>query len=166
LAAPQREAALRQVLRYAERQHGNWSLIQQAEVDVSLVEPDYIIEGKIDLIKGEGDTVEIVDFKSEKKPDMEKMRARLEQYRRQLHIYAHLVEERTGKKVSKMNLYYTGEESGVPTISFPYTKSAIEGTMAAFDDTVHRIMKKDFHRCADDAKICKNCDFKYFCKSK
>lgn len=166
LAAPQRDAALKQVLRYAERQHGNWDSIQQAEVEVSLVKPDYIIEGKIDLIKGEGNTVEIVDFKSERKPDMEKMRKRLEQYRRQLHIYAHLVEERTGKKVSKMNLYYTGEEDGVPTISFPYTKSAIEGTMAAFDDTVHSIMKKDFHKCADDSKVCKNCDFRHYCKNK
>ena len=107
LAKPQKEAALKQVLRYAERQQGDWSAIQQAEVDISLVEPEYIIEGKIDLIRGEGDTVEIVDFKSERKPDMEKMRERLEHYRRQLHIYAYLVEERTGKKVSKMNLYYT-----------------------------------------------------------
>lgn len=49
LAEPQRAAALNQVLRYVERQHGDWSLIQQAEVDVSLVKPDYIIEGKIDL---------------------------------------------------------------------------------------------------------------------
>lgn len=65
-----------------------------------------------------------------------------------------------------MNLYYTGEDSGVPTITFPYTKSAIEGTMATFDDTVHHIMQKDFHKCADDAKICKNCDFKYYCKNK
>lgn len=166
LAQPQKEAALKQVLRYAERQHGDWSMIQQAEVDVSLVEPEYIIGGKIDLIKGEGDTVEIVDFKSERKPDLEKMRNRLEQYRRQLHIYAHLVEERTGKKVSKMNLYYTGEENGVPTITFPYSKSSIEGTMAAFDDTVHKIMKKDFRKCSDDVKICRDCDFRYYCKNK
>ena len=48
--------------------------IKQAEVDVSFVQPEYIIEGKIDLVKGEGDTVELVDFKSERKPDMEKMR--------------------------------------------------------------------------------------------
>ncbi len=54
LAGPQREAALKQVLRYVERQHGDWSAIQQAEVDVSLVKPDYIIEGKVDLIRGEG----------------------------------------------------------------------------------------------------------------
>lgn len=166
LAGPQREAALKQVLRYVERQHEDWSKIQQAEVEVSLVKPDYIIDGKIDLIKGEGDTVEIVDFKSEHKPDMEKMRDRLEQYRRQLNIYAYLVEQRTGKKVSKMNLYYTAEENGVPTITYPYQKTAVEGTMAAFDDTVQKIMKKDFHRCSDDPKICKNCDFRFYCTSK
>lgn len=166
LANPQREAALKQVLRYMERQHGDWSQIQQAEVDVSLVKSDYIIEGKIDLIRGEGDTVEIVDFKAERKPDMEKMRARLEQYRRQLHIYAHLVEERTGQKVSKMYLYYTGEDDGVPTITYPYIKSAVEGTMAVFDDTVKRIMKKDFRRCADDPKVCAGCDFRFYCKNR
>ena len=70
LAEAQRKVALNQVLRYVERQHGNWSAIQQAEVDVSLVQPDYIIEGKIDLVKGENGTVELVDFKSEKKPDI------------------------------------------------------------------------------------------------
>ena len=166
LAKAQLDAALNQVLRYVDRQHGDWSVIKEAEVDVSLVKPDYIIEGKIDLIKGEGDTVEIVDFKSEKKPDMEKMRGRLEQYRRQLNIYAYLVEQRTGHKVSKMHLYYTGEEDGVPTITFPYTKSAIEGPMEAFDDTVHKIMKKDFHTCSNDEKVCKNCDFRYYCSNK
>lgn len=166
LADPQKMAALKQVLRYVERQNGDWTAIQQAEVDVSLVKPDYIIEGKIDLIKGKDDTVEIVDFKSEKKPDIVKMAQRIEQYRRQLYIYAHLIEERTGQKVSKMHLYYTGEENGVPTITFPYTKSAVEGTMAVFDDTVHKIMKKDFHRCADDANVCRNCDFRFYCKNK
>lgn len=164
LAAPQREAALRQVLRYAARQNGNWSRIQETEVDVSLVKPNYIIEGKIDLIRGEGDTVEIVDFKSERKPDLEKMKARLERYRRQLHIYAYLVEKRTGRKVSKMHLYYTGEDEGIPTITYPYTKTAIDGTMTAFDDTVQKITKKDFTHRADDAKICRECDFRFYCK--
>ncbi len=166
LAGPQREAALKQVLRYVKRQHGDWSQIQQAEVDVSLVKPDYIIDGKIDLIRGEGDTVEIVDFKSQRKPDMVKDREQLERYRRQLNIYAYLVEQRTGQKVSKMHLYYTGEDSGIPTITYPYTKSAVEGTMAVFDDTVKKIMKKDFRRCADDPKVCNACDFRFYCRRK
>ncbi len=166
LAGPQREAALKQVMRYVNCQHGDWSQIQQAEVDVSLVKPDYIIDGKVDLIRGEGDTVEIVDFKSQRKPDIVKDREQLERYRRQLHIYAHLVEERTGQKVSKMHLYYTGEDSGVPTITYPYTKSAVEGTMAVFDETVKKIMKKDFHSCADDTKVCNSCDFRFYCRRK
>mgnify|MGYP004470744815 FL=1 len=166
LARPQLDAAFNQVLRYVDRQNGNWSLIKQAEVDVSLVQPDYIIEGTIDLVKGEGDTVELIDFKSEHKPDLEKMRDRIEQYRRQLHIYAYLIEHRTGQKVSKMHLYYTGEEDGNPMITFPYTKSAIEGTVAAFDDTVHKIMKKDFRRRCDNPTTCRDCDFRHYCGNK
>ncbi len=166
LAEPQRMAALKQVLRYADRQAGKWDTIKQAEVDVSLVQPDYIIDGKIDLVKGEGDTVELVDFKSERKPDMEKARDILEHYRRQLQLYAYLIEQRTGQKVSRMHIYYTGEENGNPMVTFPYTKSAIEGTVAAFDDTVHKILRKEYNHCADDPKICKNCDFRFYCQNK
>ena len=54
--------------------------------------------GKVDLIRGEGDTVEIVDFKSEKKPDVLIETAEMNRYRRQLEVYAHLIEEKTGKK--------------------------------------------------------------------
>lgn len=165
LAEPQRNAALKQVLRYAERQAGQWDTIQEAEVNVSLVKPDYIIEGKIDLIKGENDTVELVDFKSEKKPDIFKDAERLEHYRRQLHVYAYLIEQRTNQKVSKMHLYYTGEESGVPTITYPYTKSAVEGTIAAFDETVHKILRKEYSQRAESAKTCEECDFRFYCRN-
>ena len=158
--------ALGQVLRYVERQKGDWSTIQQAEVDVSLVKQDYILGGKIDLVRGANGTVEIVDFKSEKKPDVAQHASRLEQYRRQLHVYAHLVEQRTGQKVSKMHLYYTGEEKGTPTITFPYTEEAVEGTIASFDRTVEKIMSKDFCSGAADQKTCGNCDFRYYCKGK
>lgn len=166
LGRPQREAALKQIMRYVDRQRGEWSRIQQTEVDVSLIKPDYIIEGKVDLIRGDGDTVEIVDFKSERKPDPEKMQERLEQYRKQLCVYAHLVEERTGKKVGKMHLYYTGEDNGTPTITYQYTESVVEGTMEAFDDTVQKIIKKDFHGHSEDRKVCRSCDFRFYCKKK
>lgn len=166
LAVPQKVAALLQVQRYVARQTGQWHMIQQAEVDVSLVKPDYIIEGQIDLIKGENGTVEIVDFKSEKKPDIIKDKERLERYRRQLQMYAHLVEERTGEKVSKMHLYYTGEGSGVPTISYPHSPIAIDATVQAFDDTVRQIFRKDYSEKAKDHKTCEGCDFRHYCGGK
>ena len=166
LDIPQRQAALNQVQRYVERQHGDWSLIQQAEVDVSLVKPKYIIEGKIDLIRGDGETVEIVDFKSQKKPDLSANQEQLERYRRQLHIYSYLVEERTGKKVSKMHLYYTAEEGGDPKITFPYNKEAVDQTMSVFDETVEKIMRKDFNSRCSNPKVCNECDFRHYCRSK
>lgn len=166
LGIPQRTAALNQVQRYVERQHGDWSLIQQAEVDVSLVKPKYIIEGKIDLIRGEGDTVEIIDFKSQRKPDQDKSTELLERYRRQLQVYSYLVEERTGKKVSNMHLYYTAEEDGDPKITFPYEKDEVDRTMSVFDDTVEKIMRKDFSGRCSNPKVCNECDFRHYCRGK
>ena len=60
----QQIALLRQVLNYRDRNSHRWDQIVEAEVDVSLVKEDYILKGTIDLIRGENNTVEIVDFKS------------------------------------------------------------------------------------------------------
>ena len=166
LVERQQEAALRQVLNYAERQRKSWDYLKDAEVEVTCVQPDYIIKGCIDLIKGQDGTVELVDFKSERKPDLYSDKERIERYRRQLHLYAWLVEQRTGQKVSKMHLYYTGEDDGNPMISFPYSQTAIDGTMAAFDDTVHKILNRDFSQCANSGKTCRGCDFRFFCGSR
>lgn len=163
LADPTKQAALNQVLRYVDRQGNNWSAIKQAEVDVSLVKPDYILDGTIDLIKGEDGTVEIVDFKATRKPDLVNDSDVLERYRRQLHVYAHLVEERTGEKVSKMHLYYTGENDGIPTITWPYTQTAVNATVQVFDDVVHKILDKDFSTRAKSLKTCEECDFRAYC---
>ena len=163
LADPTKQAALDQVLRYVNRQNGNWSAIKQAEVDVSLVKPDYILDGTIDLIRGEDDTVEIVDFKATRKPDMVAESEVLERYRRQLHVYAHLVEKRTGEKVSKMHLYYTGENDGIPTITWPYTQTAVDATVEVFDKVVHKILDKNFTTRAQSPKTCEECDFKNYC---
>lgn len=164
LAEPQLKVALNQVLKYVDRNKEQLKNVQEAEVSVSYVKPDYIIEGKIDLIKGENDTVELIDFKTEKKPDLFANKDKIERYRRQLHIYAYLIEQNMNKKVSKMHIYYTAEQEGSsPFLSFNYSKTAIEGTIAAFDDTVHRIMNKDFSQCSSSSKTCKECDFRFYC---
>lgn len=166
LGQPQIEAAYKQVLRYVERNQSDWSRIQDAEVEVSLVKPDYILLGKVDLIRGEGDTVEIVDFKSEKKPDVLIETAEMNRYRRQLEVYAHLIEEKTGKKVSKMHLYYTGEDNGVPTITFNKSTEMIDKTIKEFDEVVEKIQHKDFSGRAKDKNLCANCDMRHYCRRK
>lgn len=160
----QLEAALKQILRYVERQHGDWSRIQEAEVEVSLLKPDYILKGQIDLIRGAGDTVELVDFKSEKKPDLTVKNERLEHYKKQLQVYAHLVEERTGHKVSMLHLYYTGDDSSNPRVSFPVVKSEVEATIAEFDSIAQKILKKEFNAKEKNKITCNTCDFRFYCK--
>ena len=166
LAPSSQQAALLHVLRYYERENGNWDRIKEAEVEISLVKNQYILKGSVDLIRGEHNTVEIIDFKSEKKPDMEKDRERLRQYQHQLEVYAHLVEERTGQKVSRMHLYYTGEDDGNPYVSFAKDDRAIDKTIARFDDIVARIERQDYRMAARPAKLCQNCDMRAYCDNK
>lgn len=166
LAPSSQQAALAHVMRYFERENGHWDRIKEAEVEISLVKDQYILKGSVDLIRGEHDTVEIIDFKSEKKPDMEKDRDRLRQYQHQLEVYAHLVEERTGQKVSRMHLYYTGEDGGNPYVSFTKDDRAIGKTIARFDDIVARIERQDYQIAARPAKLCQNCDMRAYCNNK
>ena len=102
-----RAVALAHVTRYVERSRGTFANILAAEYDVSIPTESFILHGVIDLLRGEGDTVEIVDFKTDKKPDVNNLEdmVRSENYRRQLEVYSHIVEEKFGKKVSKMHLY-------------------------------------------------------------
>lgn len=164
--APQTlKAVEKHVLGYYDREKGNWDRIKEAEVEISLIKDQYILKGSVDLIRGENDTVEIIDFKSEKKPDMEKDRDRLRQYQHQLEVYAHLVEERTGHKVSRMHLYYTGDD-GNPYVSFTKDDNAIGRTIARFDDIVARIERQDYSIAARPAKRCPECDMRAYCDNK
>jgi DNA helicase-2/ATP-dependent DNA helicase PcrA len=166
LAPSSQQAALLHVLRYYERESNHWDRIKESEVEISLIKEQYILKGSVDLIRGENDTVEIIDFKSEKKPDMEKDRDRLRQYQHQLEVYAHLVEERTGQKVSRMHLYYTGEDGGNPYVSFTKDDRAIGKTIARFDDIVARIERQDYQIAARPTKLCQSCDMRAYCDNK
>lgn len=160
-----RIVALKQVMKYVDRQGGNWDRIRDAEVEVSHVEKDYILTGKVDLIAGDDNTLEIVDFKAEQKPDMIKDRDRIDRYKRQLQIYAYIIEQRTGIPVSKLHLYYTGDsESGIPTISFKNEPSKVQDTIDDFTNVVHKIQCRDYSMKSVSANLCRNCDLRFFCQ--
>ncbi len=159
-------AALQHVMRYVERKGGNWSDIKETEVDISLVKKNYVLTGSVDLIRGADGSVELIDFKSEKKPDMERDKDRIAHHKRQLEIYAHLVEERYGYTVSKMHLYFTGEGTGLPTISFNKSITGIDKTISEFDRIVDRIESKDFSLSARPDKTCQDCSARAYCDRK
>lgn len=166
LAPSTQKAALNHVLRYYEREKNHWDRLREAEVAISLVKDTYILKGNVDLIRGEGETVEIIDFKTEKKPDLERDKERLKRYQRQLEVYAHLVEERTGQQVSRMHLYYTGEENSNPYISFTKDNKTIGKTIATFDKIVSHIESKDYMMKERPDKMCPDCDMRSYCDNK
>lgn len=159
-------AALRHIQSYVKRERRHFGRLKQAEVDISLVKDGYILSGSVDLIRGERDTVELIDFKAERKPDMVRDRERLAQYRKQLEVYAHLVEERTGHRVSRTHLYYTGEETGNPFVTWEKDSKAIDRTIGDFDRIVSRIESRDYRMKSRPGKKCEDCDMRSYCDMK
>lgn len=151
---------------YVDYAKDDWQKVKEAEVPVTLQQEDFILEGKIDLVRGQGDTYEILDFKTGKKPDVNDPESKewLTQYRRQLEIYAKIIHERTGKEISRLNLFYTGTTDESPIVSYKYENASIEKTIKDVTDVVHRIEAKDFaikKKC--NPRQCSECDFKYYC---
>ncbi len=159
-----RTAALNQVISYFNKNKDILKRVKEAEVEVSLVKHEYILKGTIDLIQGSENKVDIIDFKSEKKPDIYAERDKIERYRRQLEIYAHLVEEKTDYVVDRLNLYYAGEKDGNPFISFKNKSESIDTTISQIDDVIKKIECKNFNIEDKPQKLCKECDMRFYCE--
>ena len=166
LAEAPRETAVQEVLAYVNREKGRWDRLREAEVPLSLVEEGYILKGQIDLVRNDKGRIDIVDFKSEKKPDLEKEKGRIEQYRRQLEIYAHLVEGKYGEKVDNMHIYYTGaDEDENPYLTFKKDSSKIDKTIQDITKTVKKIENKDYSMTKKNRNLkrCQECDLRFYC---
>ena len=163
LTEEQRENALSQVVRYYHNRKDELGRVWKAEEEINLVLPDYILQGVIDLVEGDEDTVEIVDYKTGPKPDVVNHPERVEHYKKQLEIYAYLIEKKYGKKVSRMHLYYTSTMTGNPIITFEWSQSAVDKTVSEINQTVKSIESKRFEDKVRNTYACEYCDMKYVC---
>ncbi len=161
-----KRAAFGQVMHYVNLQGNDWSGIVMAEAEVNLVREEYILEGKIDLVRIRDGMAEIIDFKSGTKPNMNisSDRGRLEDCRRQVNVYAYLAAHALGLGVSGMKLYYTGEKGTNPEIVYPYDEEEAEKVVKVFDEVVGKIQGVDFEHRTDDIETCGECPFRYHCK--
>ncbi|MBR2743650.1 MAG: ATP-dependent helicase [Clostridia bacterium] len=163
LTEEERENALSQVLSYYDLRRDHIKRVWKAEQEINLVLPDFILQGVIDLIESNGDTVEIVDYKTGPKPDISKEPQRVAHYRRQLEIYAYLTEKRYGRRVSRMHLYYTSRTDGDPLITFERTDEAIKTAISEAAQTIANIEGKRFEEGAKDGLACAFCDMRCVC---
>lgn len=163
LTEEQQDNALTQVVQYYQNRKKQLGRVWRAEEEINLVLPEFILQGVIDLVEGEGDTVEIVDYKTGPKPDIEGHPERVEHYRKQLEIYAYLIEKRYDRKVSRMHLYYTSTIESNPLISFEWSREAVNNTVQEITRTVHDIEHKKFEHKVQNSYACRFCDMKYVC---
>lgn len=163
LTEEQKKNALNQVIRYFNHRQKELGKAWKAEEEINLILPEFILQGIIDLVEGDGDALEIVDYKTGIKPDITGRPERVEHYRKQLEIYAYLVEKQYQRKVNRMHLYYTSTVEGDPLITFQYSRQSVDGAIREVHDTVRAIEDKEFDDKVQNTYACEFCDMKYYC---
>ena len=160
----QREEAFDQVINYFGQNKEEIRRVIETEVDVSVEKEDYILTGKIDLLLGGDDKLELLDFKAQPRPVGNL--PLLESYHNQLCIYAHILEERYSKRPDRLLLYWTGEARKKDALMvFPYQPKLVEDAGNHFDAVVKKIQAKDFRLTTrPESKICKECDIRLYCR--
>jgi DNA helicase-2/ATP-dependent DNA helicase PcrA len=164
ISEPQCDLALQQVQNYYRQNQDRMSQVIETEVDVSLEKERYILTGRVDLLMGADDKLELLDFKSQTRPQEDDRR--LDHYVQQLLIYAHILEGRYGQRPEQLALYWTGEDKRENALmSFPYRPERVEEAGAYFDRVVEKILARDFAvRQPPERRVCTECDFRVYCQ--
>lgn len=138
----------------------------ETEVDVSVEKESYILTGKIDLLLGKDDKLELLDFKSQPRPFNDD--SRLKSYYNQLCTYGHILERRYGKRAERLLLYWTRETRKEDALmAFSYRPEIVDQAGIYFDGVVEKILRKDFEmRKIPERRVCKECDLQPFCSRK
>lgn len=159
----QKVNAFSQVKNYFNQNRPEMDRIIDTEVDVSVEKESYILSGKIDLLLGSDNKLELLDFKSQPRPLEDDLR--LDGYYKQLCIYAHILERRYGRKAERLLLYWTGEtKRSEALMEFPYRPEIVDEAGIYFDHVVAQIQNKNYviHK-APEHKVCKECDLRVYC---
>ena len=158
-----KEAAFTQVMNYFQQNQDDMQRVIETEVDVSVEKDGYILTGKVDLLMGSDNRLELLDFKTSPKPMHSP--ALLSTYERQLCTYAHILEKRYDKRPDRLLLYWTAEPRKQDALmEFPYRPELVEEAGHHFDAVVAKVKTKDFQvMTPPESGICKECDLRSYC---
>ena len=165
LAEDRKQSALNHILNYYRQNRSELHRVLETEVDVSVEKPDYILTGKIDLILGTDGKLELLDFKSQRRPASND--PLVDRYYKQLCLYSHILRERYGKNPERLSIYWTGEKQRSKALmEFPVDEHAIRYAGDHFDKIVSSIQAQHFEvPTPPAATICRHCDFILYCNT-
>ncbi len=162
IGAAAKESAFVQVMNYFRQNREEMRRVIQTEVDVSLEKDSYILAGKVDLLMGGDGKLELLDFKtSERSTDPSLLAA----YEDQLCTYAHILEQRHGRRPERLLLYWTAEaDKRDALMEFPYRPDKVAEAARRFDAVIRNIQGSDFRVIrVPERKVCKECDLRHYC---
>lgn len=138
-------------------------MVRETEYDVMVEKDNYILTGTIDLLRAYKTGLEVLDFKTRRRLDSDSQH--LQFYQKQLYIYAHALERRTGKPPERLSLYWTAEERKENALMvIPYQREDVQQVDHYFDDIVTMIQHQQFSIDAPPGpKICNACDIRHLC---
>ena len=137
--------------------------VKSAEEQIAIMQDDYILTGKIDVVMERNGKREIWDLKSSKRLEPDSLL--LEQYERQLYMYAHALERRDNIPPERLIIYCTEEsDKNAAVIIFPYQPEKIGKTVIQFETVVKDIQAQKFAvKIPPHCEVCKKCDMRSLC---
>ena len=101
-----KQTAHTQVWNYVRQNLIDMNHIIDIEVDIPIEKEGYILTGRIDILREREGVLELLDFKTEMRPDSDD--EHLINYKRQLFMYASALEKRHKMRPERLILYWTG----------------------------------------------------------
>ncbi|TCK04583.1 PD-(D/E)XK nuclease family protein [Phorcysia thermohydrogeniphila] len=176
-----RESALSVLKKFCRIEGKNFfSSVLEAELQLIKELDNFILYGIVDVLKRDGEALEIWDYKGMRRPDERKPfgREKLERYRKQMFVYGYLFKERSGEFPKRAVLYFMNEllncekrpESAIYVVDFEKEETVreVKEFISEFKRIVERIEKSretnSWELPAEiDEETCKQCDFRFDC---
>lgn len=137
--------------------------VKNVEEHIAIMKGDYILTGKIDVVMERNGKREIWDLKTSGRHGIDPVA--LENYERQLYMYAHALEQRDEVAPDRLVLYWTERSSKDDALMvFPYQRDKVDTVVEQFETVVNDIKAQKFTVVTPPhPHICKRCDLRSRC---
>ena len=147
---------LEQVLKYYNSDLMGMKIVD-VEKSLFIFRQRYTIEGKLDLVVEDGESLKVIDFKTGSDSLDEES---LKNYISQIKLYCYLLSMNSEKRVSGGYIYFVKNEN---RIEIPYILGDEEQILKDFDFIAERISNGIFSEKRLSEEKCLKCEFKKHC---
>jgi len=162
------ENARNQISNYYDNFSDNFDRLVDCEQLIILEKEKFYLVGKVDLLTGTDEEIELIDFKAYARPRVIDD-AVLGNYKKQLAVYNYQLMEKCDKTPSRNIIFFTGEKlKNNAILDVDITNYDIDQALKSFEQTANKILNKEYSmkKLPDFDEVCSQCDYKKVCYKK